>query len=393
LSQNIDSLIQLRRIINNEVLYHPVSSTKQYLPYLDTLKDVLEFLHKGPIQFTQFKNSQQLLSKSLEELKRLENKIGKIDEIRKCIQKQQQIIDQFLHGYNQSLPNEIRRFNKLAYYYNSRLKNYQELFLHLDHLERRVIHDLIQIPSFSTFLNTHSQIALLFRIPEDYDNLHSLDGLQTRSVISKQIEQKLQSAGLDGRQEIQQQIAIAREKINKLQEKLSNIGTTEEIPDFTPKDIKSRTFFQRLERGANVGFNHTNGYFPQTTEIVGQLAYRMGQKSVIGTGLIFEIGWRGDIQKMHLFPYGLGQRFFMSYQLKRILHLNGGFEYQNNQIFSNVPSSYYQNKFTKRAFLGIERKYHINNKLNVDLMILYDFLYRKNIPWTQPVIFRAGYNF
>ncbi|MGE7774246.1 hypothetical protein ACQKLP_05960 [Chitinophaga sp. NPDC101104] len=78
---------------------------------------------------------------------------------------------------------------------------------------------------------------------------------------------------------------------------------------------------------------------------------------------------------------------------KALFFVNGGFEYNYNAAFSNPGQLANAQAWTRSALLGIAKKYKINNKLKGNMTLLYDFLHNAQVPRTDPVKFRVGYNF
>jgi hypothetical protein len=245
--------------------------------------------------------------------------------------------------------------------------------------------------AFKTFMEKNSMLASLFRLPSDYGTTASLQRLQTRSMVERELQQRLQQAGTDGRQQLQEQMGQARQQLQQLKDKLPGGSSNAEMPDFQPNDMKSQTFLRRLELGANVQFNKANGLFPTTSDIAGQVAYKFSKKGSAGIGMSFNLGWGTDIRKIHFTAQGLGLRSFVDMKLKGKIYINGGIEANYNKTIPNIPALWYMNGWTRSALLGIERKYQITSKVKGDVMLLFDFLYREKDG--DPVVFRTGYTF
>lgn len=54
---------------------------------------------------------------------------------------------------------------------------------------------LNKLPAFTQFMKQHSELASLFRLPDNYGTPQSLAGLQTRAQVQQQIQTQLASAG------------------------------------------------------------------------------------------------------------------------------------------------------------------------------------------------------
>lgn len=195
-------------------------------------------------------------------------------------------------------------------------------------------------------------------------------------------------------QQIQQQLQQAQQQLQQLQNKLGGMGSsTANMPNFKPNDLKSKTIFQRLEYGTNLQFEKSTGWYPTTSDIATQIGYKFSKNGSAGIGASFKLGW-GNIHKIRFTAQGLGVRSYLDYKLKGTFHLNGGFEMAYNTTIPDIPVLKNWNGWTRSALLGIERKYKISNKVNGDVMLLFNFLYKQQVPLTRsPLVFRMGYNF
>jgi len=279
------------------------------------------------------------------------------------------------------------------YYYKAKIQNYKEIWQHPDQVEAKVVEQLHKVPAFDQFMQEHSMLASLFQLPANYGSAANLDGLQTRAMVERELQQRIQGAGPEERQQIQQQMEQAKQQLSALKKTLPGGGSAADMPDFKPKDIKAKTLLQRLEYGANVQFAQSSAYFPTTSDLAAQVAYKFSKKGSAGFGAAVKLGWGKTIRKIHFTAQGLGLRSFLDYQLKGTFYVNGGFEFNYNKTIPNIPALRDLNGWTKSALLGIERKYKVSDKLNGNIMLLFDFLYKQHIPETQPLVFRIGYNF
>jgi hypothetical protein len=389
---SLDSMSHLQDMVRGKIT--KISSRipgGQYISRLDTLQASLKFLDKYKSELGQVKGLQQKLQESLGSVHQLEGKLGQVQDIQQYIQQRKQLLTKALSGYGQLFSKNLGKINQEVFYLHAQVQNYKQLWEHPDQAEARALSLLRRTPAFSDFMKKNSMIASLFHLPSDYGSTASLQGLQTRSMVERELQQRLQQAGADGRQKIQQQMAQAKQQLQQLKDKLPGGGSSAQMPDFQPKDMKSKTLRQRLELGANVQFNKASSLFPTTSDIAGQVAYKFSKKGSAGLGMSFNLGWGTNIRKIHFTAQGLGLRSFMSMKVKGKLYLNGGFEFDHDKTIPNIPALKDMNGWTRSALLGIERKYKISNKVKGDVMLLFDFLYQEK--GTAPLVFRTGYTF
>ena len=98
-------------------------------------------------------------------------------------------------------------------------------------------------------MKQNSQLALLFRIPDNYGMAQNLTGLQTRSSVQALIQQQISAGGPNALAIVQQNIAQATSELNKLKDKVNNFGggsSDIEMPDFKPNNQKTKNFFKGL---------------------------------------------------------------------------------------------------------------------------------------------------
>jgi len=389
---SIDSLDHLQTLVKGKV--STVISRipgGQYLAHLDTLQSALGFLSKYQSQLQTINGAGMKLQNSLNSVKELEGRLDQVQNVQQYIDERKQLLTQALGQYGDMFNKNLGAISKEAYYYQAQIANYKALWQHPDQLEAKAVGILNKIPAFQAFYKKHSQLASLFNLPSDYGNTASLVGLQTRSMVERELQQRLQGAGAGGRQQIQQQLQQATQQLEQLKDKFPGLNSTAQMPDFQPKDIKSKTWLQRLEYGANFQFEKATSYFPSTSDVAVQVAYKFSDKGSMGVGSAFKLGWGTDIHHIHFTAQGLNLRSFLSYQLKGTFFVNGGLEMNYEKTIPNVPVLKNLNGWSKSALLGIERKYKISGKISGDIMVLFDFLYRQND--RQPVVLRTGYSF
>ncbi|MBL0357869.1 MAG: hypothetical protein IPP72_13720 [Chitinophagaceae bacterium] len=70
-------------------------------------------------------------------------------------------------------------------------------------------------------------------------------------------------------------------------------------------------------------------YFPVTSDIAVSVGYKLNDKSVIGIGASFKLGFGRGWDNIKLSSQGLGLRSFIDWKLKGSFYISGGYE-QNN---------------------------------------------------------------
>ena len=164
-----------------------------------------------------------------------------------------------------------------------------------------------------------------------------------------------------------------------------------EMPDFKPNNQKTKSFKKRLELGTNLQTVKGNNFFPSTTDMAISVGYKLNDKSIIGIGSAYKMGWGKDIRHIAITHQGIGLRSFADYRIKGSLWLSGGAEMNYRSQFSNFEILNDYTPWQKSALLGISKKYQVSKKFRGNMQLLYDFLYKEQVPRTPPLLFRVGY--
>ncbi|MES1226104.1 MAG: hypothetical protein ABUT20_62085, partial [Bacteroidota bacterium] len=294
----------------------------QYIPFLDTLKTSLQFLDKNKKLLADAKDMQGKLDGAMDKVKGLEDQFQKAEQVKQFLKEQKQYLKDQLLKYGSRLGGQVAKqltkLNKDVYYYGRQISEYKETIKDPEKIERKAIDLLSHTQIFQDFIKKNSVLASLFRMPVDDPNdpayLQSLAGLQTRSQVNSIIQNQFGSAGSGALQQAQANMGQAQSALQQLKDKAGSYGnkaTDDDMPDFKPNNQKTKTFLQRLEYGTNIQSQKTNSLFPVTSDLGLTVVYRLNDKSVIGIGGSFKIGWGHDIQHIKLSGEGASLRSFL----------------------------------------------------------------------------------
>ncbi len=295
---SIDSLSHLQELIKRKIstIANRIPGG-QYIPYLDTLQSSLNFLNKYSSQLSEIKGIQQKLQSSLGSVQQLEGKLNQLQDIQQYIQERQQLLTQSLSQYGDLFNMNLGNIGKEAYYYQAQIQNYKEIWSQPDKMEATAIELFNKIPAFTVFMQKNSMLASIFQVSQN--NVQNPTGLQTRSQVAQLIQQSLAGTSPEARQAISQQMQQAREQLNQLKAKFPALNSAAQMPNFQPNEMKNKTFFQRLEYGANVGFEKASNFFPTTSDLAAQIAYRFSENGSFGVGSSFKLGCGNNIRKIN----------------------------------------------------------------------------------------------
>jgi len=378
-----------------------------YIPMIDSVKTSLAFLNKNGSILEKGKEVTDKLKGSASQVNQLQARLQQSEQVKAFIQQRKQQIKSSLSKFT-SLPkgimNDFTDFNKEAYYYSAQLKEYKDMLNNPDKLIQKGLSLLNKLPAFTQFMKQNSELASLFRLPENYGTPQSLAGLQTRSQVQQQIQSQLAGGGPNAQQYLQQNIQAAQSQLNQLKDKVNKLGGSGsgdmEIPDFKPNNQRTKSFWQRLEYGSNIQ-TAKNNFFPTTTDLGLSMGYKLTDKSVVGIGASYKMGWGKDIKNISISSQGMGLRSYMDIKLKGSFYASGGFEYNYQPINADSLSSTANinwkdvASWQQSGLVGISKIISIKSKFfkKTKLQLMWDFLSYQQAPRTQPLKFRVGYNF
>lgn len=366
----------------------------KYIPHLDTLKTAFSFLEKSDELFKDADKHRAQLKSALNKMDGLQDKFNQAEEIKKFIQQRRQLLKEQLAKYG--LSKELKKLHKQVYYYQAQVDEYKRMFDDPSKLESKAIELLRKTQVFKDFFSKHSELAGLFRLPGNSSGVSaiSIAGLQTRAGIQQEIMRRFGS-GPNVQQMMQQQVQGAQTQLTQLKNKINKLGGSSsemEMPDFKPNNQKTKRFKDRLELGTNLQTVKSNRFFPSTSDIGLSLGYKLNDKSIIGIGSAYKMGWGRDIRHISITHQGLGVRTFVDYKIKGSFWLSGGAEANYRSQFSNFEILNDYSAWQRSALLGLSKKYQVNKKLKGNAQLMYDFLWREQVPRGQALVFRVGYN-
>ena len=316
---------------------------------------------------------------------------------------------------------ELKQLNKKAHYYNQQLNEYKSILSDHKKMERKTIELLSGSRVFKDFMRKNSMLASLFRLPGDDPSSFggagggSLAGLQTRTQVNNLVQQQIAAAGPDARQQFSQNMQAAQAELNQLKDKITKLGgnnSEEELPDFKLSSQKTKSFWKRIELGTNIQSQKPNGYFPVTSDIGLSAGYKLNDRSIIGIGSSYKVGWGQNIKHINITHQGIGLRSFMEWKLTSpfggdrrsgtkfgkgagSFWLSYGYEMNYRSEFKRIEELKGLYAFQRSGLIGLSKVVSLKAKFfkKTKLQLLWDFLSYQQMPRTQPLKFRIGYNF
>lgn len=384
-TKSIDSLGSLKSGLKGKVM----SKLPMGNSYLDSLGGSLKFLEgKGELLGA----SKEKLSGVTGSIESLQGKLQQADQIKAYIREHKKELKEQLSRYT-GFSKDLQKINKEAYYYGQQVNEYKAVLKDKKKAEAKAMELLKKMPAYNDFLRKNSQIASLFNLGAAGNNAaQSLEGLQTRSQVEQMIQQRLGSDPA-ARQAVGQQMDQARSQLNELKNKFPDLDNAGDMPDFKPNPMKTKSFLQRLEFGGNIQFQKSTRYFPTTSDIAAQVGYKFHKNGTAGIGASYKLGLGTGWNNIAISHQGVGLRSFVDWKLKGTFFVNGGFEQNYVSTITHASQLTDWSGWQGSALLGVSKKYKVSAKLKGNIMLLYDFLAKRNTPSTSPIKLRLGYTF
>ncbi len=361
-----------------------------YSGKLDSMQTAIGFLQKAPNLPAGTAASYQKLT---QHYSGIQDKLNQTDHIEKLLQERKQLL--MSKFSNLGLSKQLQQYRKQVYYYQQELKTYKAALENPRLLEQKALAVLSKVPAFRQYFDKFSQLGGMFRLPgqtADMDPSQLLNGLQVRQSVMEELSRHMgglantQQAVSNGLQQGQAQLADLK---SKLTSSLNN-GEPVDMPGFKPNDQKHKSFLKRLQVGTNLQSQRSTAYFPTTSDLGLSLGYKMNQRSVLGAGLSYKVGWGQNIRAIRVTHEGVGLRSFLDWRIKGKFWASGGYEWNYRTRLENLNMFKAMDHWQQSALMGLQLKQSIG-KNNSTVSILYDALWRRQVPQTQPLVFRVGY--
>ena len=368
-----------------------------YSGHLDSLQTIIRFAGKQGFLPTSSSDMPGKYESLLNQMQTLQGSLNRTAAIRNILdQRRQYLKTQFENlGYTKM----YRKFQQQVYYYKAQAEEYKRIFEEPDLLEKKLLSVANGIPAFRDFFNKNSWLASMFRLPgNDPSSLSTIPaGLQTRDMVMQNLQQRF-GTGVDLQQRINQGVANAQNQLDQLKDKVMKAGENGgdvNMPDFKPNNQKVKSFWNRLQLGTDLQSQRSNGWLPVTSDIGFSLGYKLNSKSIVGIGASYKLGWGNDIQHISFSSQGAGLRSFLDWKLKGSFYISGGYELNYRSAFKKIEQLKDLNAWQQSGLTGISKLIPARSKLfkNTKLQLMFDFLSYRQVPRTQPLIFRIGYAF
>lgn len=413
--------------VRGDTAHRKVTLNGQYQPYADTLQGAMNFLQQNPQVLAKANGSvtsatgavtsatsgissavtnlspqlQSQLQGAATQFQALQGKLQDADIVKAFVQSRQQQITQYISQHANLaavIAKPLAGMQQQAYYYSQRVAQYKAMLSDPDALAMKALTMLGKLPAFQNFMKTNSQLGSLFHVPGNYGSGEAVSGLQTKAQVAGIVQSKVSAAGPSGAAALQGSLQSAQSQLDNYKDKLSKLGLgngDEQMPNFRPNDQKTKSFLGRLQYGFNFQTTHNSYYYPSLLSLGLSLGYKLGHSNVVGIGASYELGTGNGIKNIAFTSQGLGLRSFVNIKIKGSFSATGGLEYNYTTPFTTYQQLRQIQYWQRSGLIGITKTISMKSKVlkQTTLSLLWDFLSYRNVPQTQPVIFRMGYTF
>lgn len=395
-----------------------------YLPNVDSLQTSLLFLKQHPNLLAGSKARAADIQSSLDKLQMTQAKLQDADQLSQLMQQRRQQIQQYLAHYTQlpdGVTNTFNGYKQQMFYYTQQVKEYKETLNDPDKLMTKALQYLDKVPAFNSFVSKNSMLASLFGLSGTFSGpgaggagvttaggagttaasttLSSVPGMPSREQVMAAFQGQSGVPALNTSSVMQGNLSSATDQAAQLQDKMASYGNSSggdlDMPDFTPNMQKTKSFFKRLELGANLQTVQSSNYFPATSDLALSLGYKLNDHNRAGISIGYKIGWGQDINHIHITSQGASLRSFADFRIKKSIYASGGVEYNYQQPFASLAHMPALHDWQPSALFGVSRITPLNTKLfkTVKMQLLWDALSYQQMPKAPPFKFRIGYGF
>lgn len=378
---------QYRSLLTDSVRIDPLR--QQYLPGLDSATIVLKL-----IGLTGLTGKDKILLGSMqEELQRLQLGLTRNNVLAQTLSSRLGDLRGDLGEIG--FLKEFKKITQTVAYYKSSLAQLKGWVNEPDRALAKLVTVLSETKLFQGLFSRYSVLSAILPPPASLpiDPL-AAGSMQVRNAVMTSLGQ---GTGItNAARYLRQASPGVNNPLQEVTDRLRSLRQDKNLQDPTehvPNEQRSRPFLKRLELGSNFQTTRSSNYFPTASDVGMSLAFRINDKSVIGLGAAYKLGWGKDIRHIRLSHEGVSFRSFVNAKIKGAFHATGGWEYHYQQPFADFRALPDISTWRQSALLGITKKMMMRSKVlrSTQVQLLVDFLAFNTT--NPPVVFRVGYQF
>lgn len=410
----IESIQQLKKGLKNKEARVEGFLRRSRVPYIDSLKKTLLFFEKTAPALNSLSSVSKAISGAKEQIGSMESKLDIVNKIQAFIQDRKNVLGVELKAFPQ-LKKQIQQFRKEAFYYNAQVMQYKETLSSPKKIEQIVLRKLQTTPAFQKLTRPlPGSLSALFgnnsyysgEEPVVIDSASIISGVPSRASVQKFIQTNSPgtSASFDPIQQIRQQADKAVDGMPGLPTGIEDLFRSAESlletpkaqgeeKEFTPNSQRVKSFWKRIDYGADLTFGKSINYLPSTTNITLKLGYKLDDKKSLGVGLAYIMGMGTGWKHIAISHQGLGIKSYIKWYWSKGFALQGEAGWNYMTQFKNIEQLKYSAAWQKAGLIGISKDIKFTRKVKANVQFLFDVFYKTHIPYSQPTVFRFGYGF
>jgi hypothetical protein len=292
--------------------------------------------------------------------------------------------------------NELKNLQEMVYYYKQQLNEYKSMLDKPDVIISKTLQVFQRSKVFKDFFARNSQLGQMFMIPgsSGWEEFSGNSNLQTINATSKLLKEKV---GIDTKTFLSQKQNGANSSESVMND-LSIITQLKQKEDsalfafIKPNRMRDQALIKRIEFGVNAQTKRS-GYFPATIDFAATASYKLSDRKSFGLGLSYKLGLGTLFKDVEISHQGLGLRSFVDMKWKAGLSVTGGYELNYLTEIKSIAGLKELSAWQQSGLVGISRRFKASGKLDGNVQLLWDFLSYRQIPRSQPFVFRFGYTF
>lgn len=364
---------------------------KEYIPQLDSINTALSFLKLNNTSTSIGANIP--LSQAQAAVQQFQQKLQVANEIKSMLKERKAFLNTLLAKYD--VGKYLKAINKDVVYYQQQLAEYKSIIASPKKMERKMMGLLSNYEPFKKFMQKNSQLASMFSVPSNYGTQANLAGLQTIASVQTLLQNRLGGNAGNANQLFTQNLQQAQNVLNQARQTITKLlpkqGEAIAMPDYGTNKQKTKTFMQRLEYGINIQTQRNSRWLPSTMDIAGNIGYKLNDKSVVGVGINYKLGWGEPIKNIQFSHQGIGIKSYVDIKWKKGIWISGGYEQNYFRAFKQLPINNIT-EWQTSGLLGLTKKMKMGKKTQ-QIQLLWDFMSYQQVPRTDAIKFRMGYLF
>ncbi len=297
-----------------------------------------------------------------------------------------------LAGTGSDIPG-LKGIEKQVYYSNAKMGVYKEMEENPTKAEDKALEYLEGTEGFDkTMKNSLANSDIQGAGTTDPTQLANM-GVQSNQLIQKSLQQKFGPgmgavtkslcAQLSQWQDKQKDITGS---INESKQSLKNVKNIDK-PSFKVNSMRGLPFWKRIQKQYSWQNTRVSGTQPTMIQPSAMAGFKQTPNLTYGLGIATAIGLGQSWQNVHFTYQGIGVRSFTTWQWQYGIGLYAGYERMYNQFaFSkkvqnptpDVPGNTHNTAdYNESLLLGLTKTYHMNNKYDGQVQVLYDIWWRE----------------